>query len=222
MQKQNNLSMVEITLYSLFGIIVLAIIIALIWTKLIKKNTFSHVSYNYFQTPNGRKMFLKLIKKSTLKKIYTKVTFHIQNISIQSISDIYIGNNYIYLISSPLTKNIKDVKNENGSFLTISKKNVKLNIHPEIEFFNNACKDFIKIFKLKNNVKIIIPASNKAFNTMNTENLTFVSTNKLEEVIQKFESEESTPLLEDKLKQLEKSITTKNRRFFIKIRSVYE
>lgn len=168
-------------------------------------------------------MFLKLVKKGILKKIYTKVTFHIQNISIQSISDIYIGNNYIYLISSPLAKNIKDIKNENGNFLTISKKNnVKLNIHPEIEFFNNACKDFIKIFKLKNNVKIIIPASNKEFNTINTGNLTFISTNKLEEVIQKFESEESTPLFREELNQLEKSITTKNRRFFIKIKSVYE
>ncbi|MGL5205726.1 MAG: hypothetical protein ACRC7B_02315, partial [Metamycoplasmataceae bacterium] len=118
----SGFSILEISLFVIFGIMILIIIIALIWTKVIKKNDFSFVSYEYFNTPIGKKMFLELIKKGTLKKIHTRVIFRVPDLTLQAINSLYIGNENIYLISKSITSNVEQIKYESNSFYTVSKK----------------------------------------------------------------------------------------------------
>ncbi|MGL5590776.1 MAG: hypothetical protein ACRDCH_01770 [Metamycoplasmataceae bacterium] len=216
------MSILEISLLVVFGIMILIIIIALIWTKLIKKNDFSFVSYDYFNILSGRKTFLDLIKKGSLKKIHTRVVFKVPDLTMQAINSLYIGNENIYLISKSISRDVEQIKYESNAFYTISRKKNKLKINPEIELFLNASIKFKKHFELQDNTKVIVPVANKEFKTTRIQNITFVSINNLDQIITEFEAAENSFLSEQQIKEVEKNITKKTNRLFIKFKNTYE
>ncbi|MDK2819638.1 MAG: hypothetical protein KFW07_02260 [Mycoplasmataceae bacterium] len=215
--------MIQITLYIIMSLLALVIIIALIWTKIISKNTFSPIYTSLLKTRNGKKMYMELLNKNVLKKIYSNSTFISNDISIQLISEVYIGYNYIYLISKSLSKDIKTIKNKNGNIIINSKtKNKKLTLNPEIELFIKSTKKFKKIFDVKDNLKVIIPILNKDFKNTKIDKINFVSVDKISDLITAYESQETTTIFTDQLSEIEAKIIVKNKHFFINIKSVYE
>ncbi|MGL5732487.1 MAG: hypothetical protein ACRCXE_00215 [Metamycoplasmataceae bacterium] len=215
-------SILEISLFVVFGIMILVIIIALIWTKVIKRNDFSFISYEYFHTPSGKKMFLNLINKGTLKKIHTRVVFRVPDLTIQAINSLFIGNNNIYLISKSIARNVEQIKYESNSFYTVSNKNDKLKINPEIELFLNGSRNFKKHFELQDNTQVIVPIANKEFKTTRIQNITFVSISNLDQIITQFELDENSFISAQQIEEVEKTITKKSNRLFVKFKNTYE
>lgn len=223
MQKPESPTMLEITLYVLIIIGVLSVIIALIWTKIIRKNTFSHISFNYFKTLRGKKEFNNLLKDDVLKKIYIGISINSENLSTQVINDIYVGSNYIYLISNSLSKNIGEVRSVNGKFITISRnKKTNLDINPEIELFISSSKKLGEFFDIRKNLKIIVPASSEKFLVNEVGNIIFLPTKDIVNTIINFELDSNVPFFNEQLLKLEKAIIIKKKRFFSLGKNIYE
>ncbi len=201
---------------------VLAIIIALIWTKLIKPNTFVYTSNNFIDKSNRKKIFTELVDDSVLTKYLANVSIKSNNISTYSINEILISNKCIYLISDALYYETTSVSKEKGVLKARLKKGGYKDMPHNLIMYYDAVK-FVKKNLLKNNeVCIITPCLNKNFNEYEIDNINFVKFEKLKEFIKEFDKKETLVKRDDnELKEFEKNISFIKNRFFITKKNVY-
>lgn len=173
----------KIISFSLIGIGALAVIILLVYTKIIKPSTFGYTSQSFFVKRKSKKIFDKLIKDKKLIKGFSDVLFDSNDLTLAAIDYIYFGNEFIYLISNPLYWNIKNIEEDKGSLVVVTSRCKKLTLPLDIEVFIKAIKNFKKLFSINKNLIIIIPCLNKEFKNTRFNEIDFIKLSDIDKFI---------------------------------------
>ncbi|BAC44242.1 HAD superfamily hydrolase [Malacoplasma penetrans HF-2] len=113
-----------ITSISIIVLICLGVILvigALIYTKLIKPNTFAYTSTSFYVKQILKSKFKKFKKDKLIKEGYMDVSWNLENTKFGNVPYLLYEES-IYLISNPLYWNIREVKEENNNIICESKK----------------------------------------------------------------------------------------------------
>lgn len=204
------MSPMNITIIVLISIGVIAIIIALIWTKLIKPNSFAYTNKNFI-TKRRYKDLISKIKQSTNIQEFNELKLNFDNQKITLIERLFFSSQNVYIISYPIEKKALDVFTK-ANEIKIKFENKVLDLPLDI----NVLIANVKIFKRKmnlKNIKLIVPMANEKFKDKEIENIYFVNEEKLETLINNLESEATEFDSKEFLEKIEKyKLKTKERR----------
>lgn len=194
----------NITIISLIAIGVLSCIGALIYTKIIKPNTFGYSNKNMITQHNYKQIIKTLNSKS---KIWTYENIYI-SINEQSkpmiLERILITYQNVYVITNPIEKKVIDIKNNNGNFKLIY-KNKLLDLPLDINLCLSNVNILKKQIKIKDNLIVIIPMTNQEFITREINGVHFVQEENLLDYINKIDNKPSEFDFENFIQFIEKN-----------------
>lgn len=217
-----ELSYIQITIIVLICIGVFSCISGLIYTKIIKPNTFAYSSNAYVVKRTLKDTFKKLKNENLINKCYLDIAFNLDGMKLGSINYLFYAKQ-IYFVSSPLYWDVSNVLFETGEIYCETKKG-KLTLPLDVKMFVNLVKKMRKDFGIKSESKIVIPCLNKSFETISLNNIEFVSTenlhNWLKENINSSTEDENTKLKFKKI--VDQGIFPKAKRGILKPKNVSE
>lgn len=211
----------DYTILGLIGFAIVAIIVALIYSKVIKPVKMSYTSSSFFIKNKIKNIFLSLINKLVINKYKKNIIINDLSINTKAIKQIAIGKN-IYLISDPLYYNIINIqKDKNEIVVKLKNKETNYPLPFDVQTFIKGSNELRKKYKKNLNFEIIIPCLNKEINDIKIDNINFININNLENKI--IEIENNTNINNDliNLKNFEKTIIYSKKRFFINYKNEY-
>ncbi len=213
----------EWTILVLIIVAIVAIIAALIWTKIIKPNKFSYTTKSYLVRHEIKSQVLDLIKEKQILRYLENITIRSTSVETYAIERIAISNKCIYLFSDALYYDVNEVIKEKGQYTCITKKRGNQSFPGSLLTFLKGAK-LIKSKLLKNyEVCIIAPSVNKEFKNCELDNIHFMKIGDIKEFITNYEKQKDLkkPNVSD-LEKFEKMITYQKKRFFINKKNVYQ
>lgn len=214
----------SISTYIILGLIGLAIVLiigALIYTKIIKPNTFSYSSKSYVATNKIKSNLKELKNQKVIENVYTNLSFVKSGYKPMTFEYIVIANKIVF-ICNPVYWNVYDVKMEKNEFVAISGKDKKQTLPLDTLLFIDSCKNFKKIYKIKNESLIVVPFLNKDFVDKQINNIDFININNLNSYLSKIEIPESDLDFKEFEKQiLKEAIVPRKKRGIIKERQTH-
>lgn len=174
----------------LIGVGLLACIIALIYTKIIKPNTFGY-------STKKNNSYLNIANKlNSQSKTYY---YHNLNLLLNEnesqpiiIEHLIITIQNAFALSNPIEKKVENIEIINNEIKLIYKNNKKLDLPLDTNLLVANAKLLRKKADIKNNMKIIIPLLNSEFDFKKHENIYFVQFNNVLEQIKKIDTQESS------------------------------
>lgn len=194
----------EILSIALIAAGVIAVILALFWTKIVKPSTFGYTSKSIIVKWKLKKIFKNLFNSHKIIKSYQNVCFDLTDINMAIIDSMYFGNDFIYIVSNSFYWNIKEIIFSQNKLKIITTRNKELDLPLDIDFFLKATRSFNKNFDSKEHVKIIVPCLNKNFKNININNIHYMKIVDIDKFIQDLEIS-----IENKIEVLQKTITLK-------------
>lgn len=186
----NSNTPAQITIYVLIGIGILAIFIALLYTKVIKKNSFGYCNKSIFTvkklTDSLKKDIISYDSKSVvLKDLFLKFDGLKQNeIIFYYLSNVLITNRFVLLLTYELNKQNHTILDQSGKIICSNKKNRELLLPIEIQTALDARKATAKLTDPLP-LYIVIPWDKKNANLLQTTtpNVYISPPNKFHELI---------------------------------------
>lgn len=172
-------------IYICLGVAGFLIIVALIYTKIIKPNTFSYSSNSFFVKWKFKNILKELKNKKVISECYLDLSYNLGQMDIGNLNYFAVGNK-MFLISSPLYWNVKKVFLEKNKIMCATKKK-NFTLPLDVDMFLNFSKKFIKFYKIKKDVQIIIPCLNKDFENTTINDIDFVNMKYFDAFFKKFE-----------------------------------
>ncbi len=205
---------IEITIIVLICIGAVALIAALIWTKIIKKNDWVNCNKTLFT--------INLIKKDIGKSFNDKDKYILMSDIFYSDTEtnktcfFYLNNalittKNIFLITYELSQKGRGIRKVNNDLKVIDKKNKEFNFPIEIDSVFKNLKNIKKSLDNKE-IKIIVPCSYKGFKhycSPLNESIHFICSNNLSQLISSIENETEKIVNED-LNSIRKKIASHN------------
>lgn len=183
-----DMTLIQITIYVLIVIGVIACIFALVWTKIIKPNKFGYTNKNFLV----KKEFTNLIKKMEIHskiKIYENLYLNFDKVKPIYIERMVVTIQNVYLIANPLESKVIDIRENNGNIKMIY-KNKELDLPLDVDILLASAKILKKEMEQKN-LKIIIPVSNEYFVSKIIQSNHFVQKDDLFNYLNKLDNEVS-------------------------------
>lgn len=205
---------IEITIIILICIGVIALICALIWTKIIKKNDWIDCNKTIFT--------INLIKNTIEKKFNNKEKYILMNDIFYSdtkthktcffyLNSVLITSKNIFLITYELSKKGKKISNIDAELKVLDSKNKVFKFPIEID---SVFKNFKNIKKSLNNkeVRVIVPCAYKKIQhyvSPINDSIHFVSSDKLPDLIDEIENRSDESVNND-INSIRKQIASHN------------
>lgn len=212
---------IEITIIVLICVGTIALISAIVWTKIIKKNDWIDCNKTLFT--------INLIKKDISKNFSDKEKYVLMSDIFYSdtetnkicffyLNNVLITSKNIFLITYELSSRGREVRKVANELKVIDKKNKEFNFPIEID---TVFKNFKNIKKSLDNkeIKIIVPCSYKDFKYYCSEinpYIHFVNSNKISDTITEIENN-SADVVNTDLNSIRKKIASHNYQKRIKL-----
>lgn len=185
------MSPINITLIVLIGLGVLSCIMALIWTKLIRPNSFGYSNKNIVTKRNYQNLIRTLSSKSKIysyEDIYLKFSEDKNPLIIERM---LITTQNVFIITNPIEKKVIDINLDktNSIKLKYLKKTLDLPLDINIAIANTK---LLQSQTKCSNIKIIIPYSNPDIIHFSKDNIYFEHYEKIIDLINKIDNEPST------------------------------
>lgn len=181
--------MSNLVIYILIGIGSLACIVALIYTKWIKPNTFAYSNKNISTRhayDEGIKKLNSVSKVWSYKNVYLKLREESKPVIIEKL---FVTLQNVYIVSYPIEKKIAGIEIINNIPKMIY-KNKHLDLPLDINLLLSNGKILQSKLKL-NNLIFVIPMANKDFDYQKNNNIYFVQENNIFDEIKKIEEQPS-------------------------------
>ena len=205
-------------IYVLIGVGVVACIVALIYTKIIKPNTFGYTKKNSFEKQSYNKLILKL---NSISKVYSyeNLTLIFEKQKPIIIERLFVTTQNVFMVSRPIEKSVLDIEIKNEADIKLIYKNKKLDLPLDINLMLTNYKLFKKQTNLKQNAILIIPFLNKTISNKKINNIHFVEYESLYDYIIKIDEQPSELNWKDVVAIIEKyMMKQKPKRTFMNIK----
>ncbi len=219
----SNLGPMGWTIFVLIIVAVIAIIAALIWTKVIRPNKFSYTTKSYLVRKEIKSQVLDLIKENKVDKYLENIIIRSDSVETYAIERLAISKKCVYIFSDALYYDVNEVTKDKGQYTCITKRRGN-------QFFPGDLLTFLKGAKLIKNkllknyeVCIIVPSVNKEFKPVELDNINFIKIEDIKEFINNYEKRKDLKKPNEKdLEKFEKIISYQKKRFFINKKNVYK
>lgn len=207
-----------IIIYTLIGVGIVACIVALIYTKIIKPNTFGYTKKNSLERQSYNKLVSKLNSISKVHS-YENLTLIFDNQRPIVIERLFITIQNVYMVARPIEKSVIDIEIKNEGDIKLVYKKKKLDLPLDVNLLIANSKLFKKQIDQKENIQIIIPFLNKEISNKKINNIHFVEYESLFEYIAKFDEKPSNFNSKDVVSVIEKHMMKqKQKRTFMNIK----
>lgn len=205
-----------ITIYVFIGIAIVGIFVALIYTKLIKKNIYAYCNKSIFTikklTDNLKKQVISYDSKAIiLNDLFLNLnTLKHGDIVFYYLATVLITNRFVLLLTYELNKQNRLVQDQSGKIVTFNKNNRSLLLPIEISTALDARKATAKLAQPLP-LYIIVPWDNKNSNLIETTipNVQICPSNKFGQLIKELFSK--LPEIADvDLLKIKQEFTSKN------------
>ncbi|QZX48827.1 hypothetical protein [Mycoplasma sp. E35C] len=212
---------IEITIYVLIAIAMIAIFTALLWTKVIKKNTWIYCNKTLWTIKLIHKKIKDFLKTQSFNYYLINDVFFSSTKTKSNcffyLNNVVITNKNVYLITYEVSKSATGITHKNQQTFLINKNQKQHDFAIEIQSVIDNYKCIKSV--LNTDIKIIIPFENKNFQQdsfNNNPNIICVQTNRIHELILDLENQQQNVVNND-LEDLRKIIANNNYQRRIKL-----